>query len=328
MSETGYRSWWVRRGDGTRLQLGEISLLLGRAPDCHIGVLDPRVSARHALLSLTHEGPELIVFGRNPVLIDGQVAQRVQTLHEGAHILVASEELVIESSGEGPTAPPTWVFQRSPSLVHTPRRKSFTVGGGPEDVLQVPEWPGSAVRCDIVQGSLLITPSVSMLLAGTVITRGELVSVNNGDRLEYRRSGFTLYRQISHSSMTTAVESAPEVAQRVKFSYLPSGGVLELEFSDHQARLHLSELRCNLVAALVGMHKGYAAGEPISDEALVSLLWPNNFDRTNLHLNQVVHRLRCTLLKAGIDPYRVVERPKGAGFTRMRVDSRTQVELE
>ena len=81
----------------------------------------------------------------------------------------------------------------------------------------------------------------------------------------------------------------------------------------------LPEMRARLIATLLKPPGEYQAGEDIPDEVLIPSIWPGQKIRNRTDLNQLIHRTRKDLVKAGVDPHAVLERVGRVGATRFRL---------
>lgn len=318
--------WWIERGDGSGQRLAGASVLIGRSPDCEVILLDQRASAYHSVLVLGPDGPRLVTLGRLPPLVDGVPAERVHPLAAGATVEFPGEVLRLRARGPEATPALTWAVERPSGVVIRPTGRTVTIGGGDDDIV-IPGWAPAALTCHAVQGGVVAVPSVSVVVRGEWWKPPAMVPLTAGDRVVCGGEGFTFVVLTPDETAATVAPLEAPFATRVRFEFLPTGGTLRIEFPDVEATLRLSELRALLVAALLGAHRAYPVGAPIPDDDLVRLIWPSQLSRTNLHLNQVVHRLREALLAAGIDPLRVIARDRAGPATSFRVGPNTRVEV-
>ncbi|MEQ1505605.1 MAG: helix-turn-helix domain-containing protein [Myxococcota bacterium] len=89
---------------------------------------------------------------------------------------------------------------------------------------------------------------------------------------------------------------------------LADGGTIEVR---------LSELRSRLLRALVAA----GPGVPVDDEALIEAVWPDAHVRTRLDVNQLVHRTRRHLDRAGLAGARMLLRNPAGGSTTLQLVS-------
>lgn len=76
------------------LSLGQF--LIGRSTECQLSLDDPLVSRKHARLIVTDDGIFVEDMGsRNGVLVDGVKIEGRRKLHDGAKLLVGSQEMIV-----------------------------------------------------------------------------------------------------------------------------------------------------------------------------------------------------------------------------------------
>ena len=100
----------------TDLAVTEGSILIGRAQDCDIVFPDPLISRRHARIIVSAE--DVLVedlLSANGVYVNGARVDRVQALHDGDRVLVATREIsVFDPQRSGSEASPHKLQARPP----------------------------------------------------------------------------------------------------------------------------------------------------------------------------------------------------------------------
>jgi hypothetical protein len=91
--------------------------------------------------------------------------------------------------------------------------------------------------------------------------------------------------------------------------------VVAIDAAGSVVTVAVSELRGRLISVLL------AAGADVAvpDERLIPALWPRSVTRTRLDVNQLVHRTRRDLIRAGIDGPRLLVRHPAGGATTLRL---------
>lgn len=316
---------WVELGGGLSLPVGSGGLLIGRSAGAGL-VLDHRAASKvHAAIVLGPAGAELLALGRNPTLVNGERVDGSRPLATGDRVQVPGATFTVRLAG-GARPAPCWMIQDGESRLVRIAASPFTLGGGPGDGLQVRGWPAAAVRLWTAQGALLVSPRVTGTLDGRPLAPGDLVAARPGAALAVQQRALTLVLADAGDG-STFLGGEDQAPREIRFSFLPNGGRLELCWDEGPVALTLSEQRARLMGALLRPRPPYQAGEFVPDEVLLSAIWPGQ-ERNHLHLNQLVHRLRTELARAGVDPFRVLERLKGGGATRVRIAPDCRVELD
>ena len=142
--------------------------------------------------------------------------------------------------------------------------------------------------------------------------------IHDGDTIEFAGQLVRLSSASGPSRATTVIVQARGGARQVRFDFIPAGGEIELRFDDEDGvrTVVLAELRARLLAALLSPPRGYKAGDLIPDEVLIPAIWSGSVDRTRTDLNVLIYRTRKALVRAGLNPERVLERARTGGGTR------------
>lgn len=306
------------REQGATLAIPQRGLVLGRRPDCDVVLDSPKASQVQALLTPTLGGLELLAVGRNPTTVDGAVVQTRCLLADGARIGLPGAAFEVRTDPSDHWSATSWVVTDPDGHRYALRRLPFSIGGGPRDHLQIRGWPPQAVELHAAGGAVVSEARVAATLGGQPIPAGAVETVHDGDVLEI--AGRRIELTSAHGLGRAVTVLVPEQggAHQVLFSFLPAGGQLELRFRDEDVPrvVVLAELRARLLAALLSPPKGYAAGELIPDDLLIPAIWSARADRSRTDLNVLIFRTRKSLVKAGLNPERVLERARTGGGTR------------
>ncbi len=323
---------WVlhRLPSATPLRLDRWPLLVGRDPSCDVVLDKPEASRRHALISWTSRGLEVLPLGRNRILVNGQEVEGVAFVDEGDTIEFPGAELLVAERPPKKETEGSWVIQHPDGGFYGVRHLPMTLGGGEGDDLFVPDWPETALTLHGAQGLLAVETRVDVIFnkherlrAGSIETcETEDCYEIGGSRVYLRQP--TLEGQRS----STVVLPAGWLPRKAHFEFLPRGGRLQLEFSGGSpVTVQLSELRSLLVAALLSPQGGYTAGDFVPDEVLIPSIWSGRSVRGRTDVNILVHRTRKNLLAAGVNPAVLVRAPKG-GSTSFRLAPNARVIVE
>lgn len=323
------RAWLVAE-DGTRRRIGPGPLLIGRGPDCDVVLDDPRVSKRHLLLRPGQTGVELHVLGRNLTEVGGEAVPSHTVLRDGDRIDVPAAHFTVSIPERGGQVgiDSRWVLVAG-SVQHAVRRGPFVLGSGEGADLRLPCGPAHAGTLRVVQGALVVEEADPTLLRnGEPVSEDDVVPLDEGDVLDAAGCSVVVARVGAERPDPTTVGEQGPLLRAARFSYLPSGGDLSLEYGDRAYACRLPELRARLVALLLQPPAGYAVGQFLPDDVILPRIWPNQPERTHMDMNTLVHRLRKDLLRVGIDPTALVERARTGGATRLRIDRQTAISVE
>ena len=312
------RGCWLLGEDGSRLRLTPGGLLLGRHADCDVVLMDPRASRRHALIRRGPHGPEVVHMGTNETRVNGRPVAREQALRDGDRVEILGRSLRISHRAPEATAPPAWALARRDGGVFGLHRSPFVAGGG-EDDLVIEGWPAGAFTFRGAQGGLSVECAYPAQVGGESVPEGSLWRLGLGDSIEL--GGERLEVVDPRGGGATTVQ-APRVsgALAVTLQFLPRGGRLSVLFAEGEASAWLAERRCDLIAALLQPLHGTPPGGWVPDEELCRRVWSGRDDVGKPQLNTLIKQLRKCLFDAGIDGFRLVEKARTGGGTRIRLE--------
>lgn len=305
---------------GCSVRVPRSGLLLGRSPESDIILSDPAASQRHALLLGSAAGLQILPLGRNPTLHNGRPAIPGALLAAGDTLEVPGGRFVVRDGLGAPgELPAAWWLGFPGGERYGLPTPTCTVGGAPDDDIAHPALPPGALRFLVAQNALSVVLGAACAVNGEPREPGEAITVSPGDTFDLAGQRVHVVADEEGAGGATLAGRAPgSLAVAARFEFLPSGGRLELRFGDGVARaIDLPELRARLFAVLLAPGGGFAAGDDVPDEVLVAGVWPRSGPRDRGDLNQLVHRARRDLLGAGVDPERVLHRPRRGGSIRL-----------
>jgi hypothetical protein len=320
---------WLVREKGARVLVQDRGLIMGRLPDNDIILSDRRASSNHALVTATIRGLEVVSLGRNPSRVNGSVVQGRAVLQHGDSLEVPGGTFKIQIEKGRGWSDHAWVVEHPDGARYGLRQLPFTIGGSPDDHLQVEGWPSGAICFDVAQGALAVELEAEADLSGEVQPAGAVEALESGDTVTIDGQAVRVLSSAAGSGEETVLAPQALLPTRARFQFQPNGGRLEVGFADGSTHtVELAELRANLVAALLTPPKPYKAGELIPDETLAPTIWPGQQERGRTDLNLLLHRTRKNLLRAGINPSVVLARAKKGGATCFRLAPGAQVIVE
>jgi pSer/pThr/pTyr-binding forkhead associated (FHA) protein len=319
---------WLERQDGSMIRVHEV-MVLGREVDCDLIFHNPRVSKKHAVIRTSAGFPELLCLGRNPTRVNGIRVEGSQRLRDGDEIQVVDIVFTVRIEGGSDQTPPVWMLELSDRSVVGILATPFSVGGDRYDNVHLPGLPPSILCFLQAQGALVLEPGATVRVAGEVVECGDMVAMNSTDLIEFQDLRFRVYMQRPGSEKTTLHSAVPpQMPVSVRLEILPNGGRLFLTFAGKSpVCLPLSEQRADLLALLLKPPADIDPGEFVPDELVLPKVWPGNQGKDRTDLNVLLYRVRSDLLRAGINPFRVLERLKGGGATRFRLAPNAVVEV-
>lgn len=321
-------SGWLQRTQGATLAVPGRGVVLGRRPDCDVVLASPKASSVHAIVTPTLDGLELLVLGRNPTTVDGDRVQGRALLRDGAVLALPGGEFTVALGATRTWSARPWTLLHPDGQRYALRRLPFALGGSTRDHLLVPGWPDGAVEFHAAEGAVAAEFHAAGTLNDTPLSAGAVEIIEDEDRLLFRGVEVQV-RSARPRERTPTVLAGTTGLTVARFEFLPNGGRLTIQ-TDAQTpplTLELPELRGRLIAALLSPPSTYEAGDLIPDELLIPAIWSANADRTRVDLNVLIYRTRKALLKAGINPARVIARARVGGATRIQLAAGARVEV-
>jgi len=304
--------WRLETAGQVTLAIPNRGLRIGRREDCDVLLNDGHASSLHCVVIPSQKGLELLALGRNPTQVNDKPVEGRALLESGDRVELPGLRFVVRGQSLRRVA---WVLEHGDLRV-TLGLETFTIGGGRYDHLHIVDWPANAVEVNLIQGQPVAEIRAGMSLHHE-LAQPTIEQLVDGDTLSFGPGVVRLRAVAADNAPTLRVAVLPV---RAHFTFLPTGGLLQLGFSDGaRADVELPELRARLVAALLGPPKEYDAGELIPDDLLLRLVWPGRSDRDRTDLNTLVHRARRELLRAGVNPTPILVRARGGGATRFRL---------
>ncbi len=311
--------YWLEDEAGRRVRVGFGGVVLGREERCEIISRDPGASRRHALVAPAADGLELMHTGLNPTLLNGAPVDGTARLADGDGITIPGRavKVVVERGTAEPLAP-GWMLDDGAGHVYGVVQSPLGIGSGPDDDLSVAGWPPAALRLHVVQGELLAEPAHPIRRNGTALRPGEFEPLVHGDVLSHGDEQLRAIAIGGGAAGTTVLQETEALPTGLEFQFFPRGGRLHLTTPTGEATVWLSELRADLVAALLTPPDGHSERDFIDDEWLIARVWPGQPEKDKRDLNLLVHRVRRVLVDAGFNGKRLLERAPQGGATRFR----------
>ena len=327
MSTPGPLRAWLHRDTGAVVRVPPQGLRLGRLADCDIVLVDPAASQVQAVLSLTAEGLELLALGRNPTRVNGEDTRGRQILVDQDLVEVPGARLRVQFTPG--RAAPTWWVEHPDGHRYAVRRLPWVVGGGLEDDLRVPGWPAGAVQLLSAGDGVAIEFAAPGHLNDEPLPAGAVETPESWDRLTFGTVSVGLRAvEGGRREGSTVIVARDAGVKRAHFVFRPNGAILSVDFGEGAVLAELPELRARLVAVLLQPPRGYVAGDFLPDEALLRAIWPGAVQRDRVDLNVVIHRTRKDLVRAGLNPALVLERPRQGGAARFVLAPGATVHVE
>lgn len=308
----------LRDQSGVRVPLIGGSLLIGRAPSCHIVVQHPQVSRQHVLVVELAGGAQIVPLGRRPVTLNGEVIDKPTTARAGDELAIEDARFTLEVlAGERCD---TWAVDVSGTR-YPIRSAGFRIGGGEDDDLRLPGWPVRAAVLFPHPSAVLaeLHPKIELALAER--DAGTMTALARGETLRF--AGLTLTIALAQEAAAT-LDVYPSPSE-VSLEFMPNGGLLRI-ISDSVVAIWLPQKRADLVAALLAPLGGARAGDWISDDAIIPRIWGAE-SASRVQLNTLIHRTRLSLTAAGLPGPRIIERSPVGGSTRFRLTTSTRVSV-
>lgn len=222
---------------------------------------------------------------------------------------------------------PVWLLQLGELTLRVGARP-VRMGSGGDDTVWLDGLPPGAVEICLAERGLTAQFRVPVVVDGKPFEASQVVELHANSLVEVGDHAVRVLSDAEGPAATIGGSLSPPVARKVAFSFLPVGGRLDLSFDHGNYTAELSELRARLVVALLSPRGDYEAGDFVADEVLIPSVWPGERSRGRLDVNTLVHRLRRSLLSAGIDPTTVVERARSGGATRFCVGEKTTISID
>ncbi len=318
---------WLECENGLQIRVQDL-LVIGREVDCDLVLANPRISKKHALIRTVGQTPELLCLGRNPTRVNGNRIDGAVRLRNGDVLEVVDTTFTVWVEDAPDQVPVAWMLELPTralvGLLHSP----FLVGGGHRDHLRLPDLPPGALCFLQAQEALVLEPGIDLKVAGEPVEASDLQNLGNSDVIEVQDQVYRVYAQRPGSEQTTLWSGdAPPLPVAMRLEFLRSGGRLSITFAEGTMQVHLSEQRSDFVALLLKPPGDYVPGDFIPDEVVLPKLWPGSPTKDRTDINVLLFRIRRDLLRVGINPFRVIERLKGGGATRMRIVPSAVVEI-
>ena len=318
MSTVGPTTCWLHCPSGVAVRVTGRGLMMGRRHDSDVVLQDTRASQHHALLTVSLDGPELLIMGKNPTQVNGSTRRGRVALSDGAVLEMPGGRFTVEVRGGSEWSDQAWWLEFADGSRFGLRTLPFGVGGGPEDQLRIDGWPPGALIFHAARGALTMELGADGALNDNEAGAGTTELVENWDRVSFGEVGVTLRSGGASERTSTVMAGKAPGPTWVRFTFLANGGRLEVDMDDGVGvtRLELAELRARLLAALLRPKGEYEAGDAIPDEMLVPAIWPGMSNRGRVDLNVLIHRTRNDLVRAGLNPATIIERARKGGSTR------------
>lgn len=312
------RSYWLE-SDGGRVHIGPASVLLGRSPDCDVVMPDARVSRHHAIFRLTEDGVEVIPFGRQSILVNGEPHAAPAALRAGDRVECFGElfEIVESTPSQAPEAAIQWGVERSVGALFRVGRTPFRVGGSADDDLIIVGWRASVLLLHRVRDSLSLEAlRAGVHCRGAELAVGECVPLTSGTKITHADQSLRVVALPSDPTRVTAAAGAEDLPTEAELRFLPRGGRLTLRFVGRECSVYLPDRRCDLMASLLQPPAPAPPGSLLADDLLIARIWPDG-SQGRVELNTLIFRIRKDLIKADIDGAALVVREGGG--VRMRL---------
>lgn len=308
--------WWLSDRTGARCRVRSGGVLIGRSPDCDIVVMQPDVSRHQALVYCEGSGAKLVPLGAAPCTVDGVAAEAASELLDGSIVGVGELELTVHAEVR-PEGASVWLVQLQGGGIYSVGTQRFTIGGSATDDLRVEGLAGGAVVLIPARDFLAVEAlTQGVKVANRVLEPNDVGTARVGDFVKIGAVVLRVFPADIGAAATVRRLPRDELgARRAELSFLPRGGRLDLDVFDRSATVYLAERRCDLIACLLRPPDPFAPGEFVDDESLIPRVWPNQV-RARTDLNTLLHRVRKTLVAAGIDGAGLIERANGGGATR------------
>jgi hypothetical protein len=308
---------------GVCTPVGRSGLLIGRAPTSDVVLQSPSASGLHAVVCLAPEGVELHGLGRNPVSVGGVDVRGRRVCHVGERIDFPGVSALVQACVRN--APERWFVQRDEAPAHQVRAGGWQLGGGAGSDLAVQGWPAVSAVLHLADDALYVEFMAPGSLDGAHHEVGAMVAAPAQGKLSFAGDSVWLRNGEAGGLATTHHAQVPGVSDAV-LELHPTGATLRLVLAAEQYAVGLSELRSRLVAVLLQPPSGHMPGDFVSDDVLIPRVWPRSV-RTHLDVNTLVHRVRSSMIRAGVDAAQVLERAPQGRATRFVLQAGAHAEV-
>lgn len=320
--------WSLEVAPGELITVSNRALVFGRDPSCDVVLQDRTASQRQAIVLPMGPHLELLTLGRNPTLVNGEPVIGRVSLQPGQRLEMPGLTAQVRRIGALSGTPRRWVA-RTARGAYGLRQLPLSIGGGASDGLQLLDWPEGALTLRTESGLLVFETRAELTHGGRRVPAGAVEVVSPGD--VFVRDGVSLTmgrdRIAAPRGATEGVEASGRPV-RVRFEFLARGGRLSVDFGlGDGAQVELPELRARLIAALLCPPKGFAPGEYLPDDLLIPAVWSGSAARTRTDVNVLLHHTRKALVRAGLNPARVLSRAQTGGATCFLLASGALVEV-
>jgi len=250
--------------------------------------------------------------GRNPTRVGGRVVDVATALHDGDLLTLPGATLQVKVERVGGAPAVSWWVRTARGASYGVTRSPLIVGGGPADDLGIEAWPPGALALHLAQGALMIEPRVDVDVDGGHYAAGELVAAQVGGSVVVGEQALELHAEVfGRADPATVVRETP-LPMDVTLEQLADGGRLVAVFSDRSIPIEVGPKRTALLSALLAP----APGDLVVDEQITAVVWPGEPGRGREDVGRLVDLVRLDLLRAGLNPFRVLERAPSAGVAR------------
>jgi hypothetical protein len=226
-----------------------------------------------------------------------------------------------------------WVLQRlgagGSGGLYGVSQTPFRVGGGDDD-LRIDGWPEGALVFRRIGGLVSVEATVAVSIDGAEVAAGHVEPCRSGTRVELEGHGLRVLVASDAISMRSTAKdgsgAAVPLPHRVALSFLPRGARLRVEDPSGSHLVYLPERRAELLSLLLSPPAPYRAGDLIPDDLVLARLWPRQ-DKTTNDIHVLVHRLRKSLVDAGLDGTRLILREPRTGGTSFAAADGAEIEV-
>ena len=297
--------------DGVAVRIDAAGLLVGRHRTCDVQLDDESASRRHALLRLAPDGVELVVLGKQPVLVNDRPCTEAQALRDGDRVRLPGLDARVRVEAHDDSVRVAYCLRHGRERFQI-RAARFVIGTGASANLAVAGLPDEALVLQVAQGELYAIASEGGTLDGAALATGEPVAVRAGAALGFGAEAFHVELADEGDASTLLTQTSPR-ATTVTLHPLPRGGRVTFAFPDGERTVYLPGRRFKLVSALAR-----AGGELVSDSELVPMVWDDDDEVGGRQdINVLLTRCRQDLVAAQIAATALIERAPGGRATRL-----------